>query len=411
MTVSTRLLPFLLLPLLAAGCGSTPAEPDTAAAEAPGTPAFVDLSEAQIAQGGIDVATVQPMAWTEWIEAPAVVVLDEQRTARVGALLDARVEDVEVEVGDAVRRGTVLADLHSHVTHDIVAMLRKAVSGKARLESELAYARAALARAERLLADGAASAQEVERASTTLAGLERELEMASADETRARAELRHYGVDLVGVGAIGADGHADDRMPVRAPQAGVVLERLVTPGTAVISGQPLFVVSDLSRLWVMAEVDERVLSHLTRGGNADLRVQAYPDETFAATVTYIGDVIAADTRRVQVRAEVANGDRRLKPQMYATLRLPGIAREVLAVPADAVQRLDGRDVVFVEESPRRFVPRAVQTAPMSTDGPAAADAEARVAIVDGLEAGARVVTRGAFLVRSELQKATMAEEE
>src|SRR5690606_35747582 len=102
--------------------------------------------------------------------------------------------------------------------------------------------------------------------------------------------------------------------------------------------------------------------------------------------------------------EVPNRDRRLKPEMFAQLLLSGESRLAVTVPADAVQHVDGRDVVFVESEPGRFLPVAVRVAAVAgTDG--------RVALLDGVAAGDRVVTAGAFLVRSELQKAMLAEEE
>jgi membrane fusion protein, heavy metal efflux system len=118
-------------------------------------------------------------------------------------------------------------------------------------------------------------------------------------------------------------------------------------------------------------------------------------------VTYVGDIVDPVTRRISVRAELANADQRLKPEMFGALSLPGPEQSVLVVPADAVQRLDDHDVVFVEEAPGRLVPVRVRVS----------DAGAgRTVIDEGLEPGKRVVVRGAFLVKSELQKAMLAEE-
>ncbi len=403
MTNLLRHAPLLLVMALLAGCGTTPGPADTApTSAAPATD--VQLTPHQIERGGIVVTELAEETWAETFEAPAVVRLDQRHTARVGALVDARVDEVHVEVGDTVRQGAVLAEMHSHLTHDAVAALRKAVSAIARLEGELAYARSSLGRYERLLADGAAAPQDVERASTTVAGLGREIEMAVADQTRALAELRHYGVDADAVGRAAPDGHPNDQIPVRSPLSGVVLERLVTPGTTVTSGQEMFVVSDLSTLWVVGEVDERWAPLLRRDGPATVRFTAFPDEAFTATVTYIGDVVAADTRRVTVRAELPNRDRRVKPEMFARLVLSGTSRTALTVPGDAVQHIDGRDVVFVETAPGRFAPVTVRAAATAVEG-------GRVALLEGVTAGARVVTQGAFLVRSEFQKAMLAEEE
>jgi cobalt-zinc-cadmium efflux system membrane fusion protein len=401
-----RTTPLLLLAALASvsACGpsSAPAPEPTATTSAPAVD--VQLTPDQITRGGIVVSALAEETWAETFEAPAVLQLDQRHTVRVGAPLDARVDEVHADVGDAVRRGTVLVELHSHVTHDAVAELRKAVSATARLESDLAYATSSQARTQRLLADGAASPQDVERATTAVSALRREIEMAKADQARARAELGYYGVDVAAIDKMGPEGHHDDHVPVRAPLAGTVLERLVTPGTTVTSGQPMFVVSELSTLWVVGEVEERWAPLLQTGRNATVRVTAFPDETFTARVTYIGDVVAADTRRITVRAEVPNRDRRLKPEMYARLVLSGESRTAITVPGEAVQRVDGRDVVFVEAAPGRFAPVAVRTSGGAVAG-------GRVALLEGVAPGTRVVTEGAFLVRSEFQKAMLAEEE
>lgn len=406
-SLTSRLANAFVLPAMFAGlvaCSPAPVT-DREPADADTSPvAHVRLTDEQIASAGIVVTTLEEAPWAETIDAPAVLQLDQQRTARVGALLDGRVDEVHADVGDIVRQGAVLVELHSHITHDAVAELRKAMSTTARLEGELAFAVSAEARARRLLADGAASPQEVERAATAVASLRREIEMSQADQARARAELGYYGVDVSALDGADPARHHDDHVPVRSPIAGTVLERLVTPGTTVTSGQPVFVVSDLSTLWVVGEVDERSARLLEPGRTAAVRVAAFPGETFTVTVTTVGAVVAADTRRITVRAEVPNRDRRLKPEMFAQLLLSGESRLAVTVPADAVQHVDGRDVVFVESEPGRFLPVAVRVAAVAgTDG--------RVALLDGVAAGDRVVTAGAFLVRSELQKAMLAEEE
>jgi membrane fusion protein, heavy metal efflux system len=389
----------LLLTILLTSCGGAgPVGDDD---DHDDTPDLVLLSPEQMRAGGIQIAAIDGEPLSARIDAPAVLKLDQQRTARVGARVDAVVEAVHRDVGDLVRPNALLATLHSHVTHDAVAALRTAISEIARLEGELAFARQTRERFGRLLEDGAASRQEVERAETAVGTLERQIEAAQAEQTRARSELAHFGIQPDRVARPDPQGHPADQIPVRTPVAGVVLERLVTPGTAVTSGQPLFVISDLSRLWAVAEFDERHVAALTRGRTATVTVAAYPAEVFTGTVTYVGDIVDPVTRRISVRAELANTDQRLKPEMFGTLSLPGPEQSALVVPADAVQRLDDHDVVFVEEAPGRLVPVRVRVS----------DAGAGRAVVDeGLGPGARVVVRGAFLVKSELQKAMLAEE-
>jgi multidrug efflux pump subunit AcrA (membrane-fusion protein) len=121
-------------------------------------------------------------------------------------------------------------------------------------------------------------------------------------------------------------------------------------------------------------------------------VAAYPGESVPVVISFIGQAVNPATRRVTVRCEVGNRAGRLKPQMYASVRIPlGSPREVLVIPADAVQELDGERVVFVEVGAGRFARRTVAT------GEEEAGA---LEIRRGLQRSDRVVVKGAFLVKS-----------
>jgi cobalt-zinc-cadmium efflux system membrane fusion protein len=185
---------------------------------------------------------------------------------------------------------------------------------------------------------------------------------------------------------------------VKTPFAGVLLERLITPGTAVTPGTPMFVVSDLSTVWVAAELDEAHLSGAHVGRPVTVHVPAYPDAPFAGKVTYVGETVNPKTRRVTVRCEVANADGRLKPEMYATVQIgEGDPRPIVAVPSSAVQAIDGQSSVFVSESDGRFRVRPIEPG---------TERDGLVEVRRGLKAGDRVVTAGAFILKSELLKST-----
>jgi cobalt-zinc-cadmium efflux system membrane fusion protein len=366
--------------------GTSPQEP----AAAPPAPAeAVVLSKTSQQLAGITVEAVLAEAVGDVLETVGTVALDDTRTARIGALVEGVVSATHANVGDRVRQGALLAGLHSHQVHDGWGDYRKAVADRRRVEQELSYASDALARTERLVADKAASTLELERTRAARAAATEQLAMAQAEVRRATESLEHLGISSNETTAA-----ATEIIPVRTPQAGVVLERLVTTGTAVTPGTPLFVVSDTSSLWVLAEVDEAVLARVKVGAGVQVAVTAYAAERFPATVTLIGDTINAATRRVVVRCRVANGDGRLKPGMFARVQLEGIApAPMVHVPVDAVQDLGERRVVFVPAADGRYVPREVETG---------AEREGRVEIRRGLVDGDRVVTRGAFLLKSQL---------
>ncbi|MEZ5285609.1 MAG: efflux RND transporter periplasmic adaptor subunit [Vicinamibacterales bacterium] len=298
--------------------------------------------------------------------------------------------ELRVQVGDRVSAGQVVARLHSHVVHDAWASYFKAQAEQRRLEAELAFARTAESRAEQLVEDRALSKQELERARADVLAAEQAVRAGTAEITRTIQELEHYGITPTP----DADPRAQEDVPVTTPFAGVVIERAVTEGAAVTPGTPLLTVSDLSRVWVLAEVDETMLGRVQQGVGVAIRTPAYPDEAFDGTLATIGDVVNPTTRRVTLRIESPYRDRRLKPQMFVTATLGSTTpRRVLVVPSRAVQDMEGESVVFVRTGEDRFTRRSVTTG---------TDVDGQIEIVRGLADGEVVVTAGAFLLKSEM---------
>lgn len=381
--------------VLALACTSKPpapsAEPAPSAATPPAPAAdVVTLDDAARSRAGIEVVAVKPVAMRDRITVNGVVALDDQLTARVGAIAEGVVADALVGVGDVVKRGQPLARIHSHLVHDAKAAYRSADAEVQQAERDLTFARDAKARAERLLAQKAASQQDVERAAIALVHAEQRLAITTSDRRRAEEDLEHYGLDPADAGL----GSSRDQLVVRAPIGGTVIERQVTPGTAVTVGAPLFVIGDLSRVWVLADVDESLLPTIARGQRVTVRAAAVPDAELPATITYIADSVNPTTRRLTVRCVTPNPGQRLKVEMFATVDLGEAAvRPTIVVPAQAVQDLDGKTVVFVETAPGSFRARPVRVG-QERDG--------QVAILDGLTDGMRIVTAGSFLLKSEL---------
>jgi membrane fusion protein, heavy metal efflux system len=359
----------------------------------------VSLGEAAQKQAGISTAVVKKLTRADRVEAPGLLALDEKRTARLGSTVDGMVTRAIAEVGDRVRPGQALAEMMSHVVHDSWASYRKAIAEKRRRETEQAFARQNEARAKRLFEAKAVSQQDVQRAEADRVAADEQLDMATTEVRRAEEELEHYGI----TNAEDPSGEAGEYIPVRSPLHGVVLEKSVTQGTAVTVGTPLYVVADLSELWAVAEIDETQLPLVKAGRATELRVAAYPDETFAGTITFVGDTVNPKTRRVTVRCQVPNADGRLKPEMYAQVTLAaGEPREALAVPSAAIQEIDGKAVVFVRTAKGAFARRDVV---------AGTESNGWVELRRGVEEGETVATTGSFLLKSELLKGSMAGEE
>jgi cobalt-zinc-cadmium efflux system membrane fusion protein len=166
----------------------------------------------------------------------------------------------------------------------------------------------------------------------------------------------------------------------------------------------LFTVANLDRLWIELDIYERDLSRVTRGQAVDVATAAYPGRSFPGQIVYVGDIVDPAKRAVSARVEIPNPDNVLKPGMFANalIRVGSAGRPVAVVPEEAVQQVEGRSVVFVPgPRPGEFRVQPVEVGEAIDDG--------RILVISGLQAGDRVVTTGAFALRSELAEGEIGE--
>ena len=165
----------------------------------------------------------------------------------------------------------------------------------------------------------------------------------------------------------------------------------------------MLAITDMSSLWVMADVYEKDLSEIRTGQAVRVRVASYPRETFAGKITYVADVMDPKTRTTKVRCLVANGSGLLKLEMFATVEIPvGQTSPILAVPSSSIQQIDGRPVVFVRNSEAEFQKREVQTG---------VESQGYTEIRSGLKQGEPVVSRGSFILKTEFLKSLIGGKE
>jgi cobalt-zinc-cadmium efflux system membrane fusion protein len=363
----------------------------------------VKLDAALQKEAGVVVETVAAKGLARTIRATARLTQDENATWHVGALTDGRIAEVLANVGDAVRADQVVARMHTHDIHESRAEFQKTQTELQRAISAEAHARRVRDRARRLLDLKAGSLADAEQADAALLNAQSAVENARTELERARVHLEEF----LGVSAEEKHGPdekhgSEDLVPVRAPRGGVVVARHVSVGSVVNPGSDLFDVSDLSRLWAIAEVQESAMSQLRVGMPARLFVNAYPEQPFASRIAKIGEALDPTTRMVKVRLELRNPGMRLRPEMYGTAEIEtGSGETATMVPSEAVQDVHGASVVFVQAEPTKFVLRPVETG-RSRDG--------AIEIRNGLQVGDRVAVKGVFILKSEFLKASLAEE-
>jgi len=398
---------FVLAAALVAGCGSQEAASEStvaAAAVEPPEAGVVHIDPDLQKEVGIAVERVERRALPEVIRATGRITINENRTWRVGAVTEGRIVQLFAREGDMVERGQILARMHSHDIHEARAEYRRAVAELDRLKANVAYARSVRDRTKRLYELKAASLQQLEQAEAELNNAETALAHGEVELIRTRTHLESF----LGVPADVPENyrHDDeniyDLVPIAAPAGGTLLKRLITTGTVVAPSQELFVITDLSTLWMIAAVSEEHLSKLRLGMPVRIYVQAYPGRAFRGKLTKLGTELDPTTRTIMARVEVPNEEGLLKPEMYATAELELTdTREALFLPEVAVQEVDGAPTVFVRTAPDRFEPRQVTVAPASGGN---------VEVLSGLRPGEEVAVEGGFLLKSQLLKSTLAED-
>lgn len=308
--------------------------------------------------------------WTDSV--PARVAIDDARASKIGVPVDGRVTRVMVSLGDAVRAGQPLFAIASPQ----IAELRTA---REQALIELETARLTAQRVEATVASRALPAKDAEIARQRVR--EAELAVELANEKLASIKV--------------APGR-DHEVVVTSPTGGIVVEKnvLVSQQVAADPAAALIVVADLSSVWTVAEVFEGQAPDIRPGDQAEITTPSIPGETLTGRVLMVSSVGDPDRHTQPVRIQVANADRRLRPNAYARVRFK--VRQPMAsveVAASALVSDGDRQYVYVQESPGRFIRRTVV---------AGSAHEGRLPILSGLAKGEQVVEQGAILLDNQL---------
>ena len=380
------------------GAGKAPDAPVAGEAKAQAAEATEVVLPVAEQTGVITVAKVTRSEEPETLTFPGKIVLPDNETWRVGVLSSGRVEQVYANLGDYVKKGTVLARMHSHDVHDARAAYAMAKSDETRANAAERMAQASYDRVQRLYMLKAASVEQVELARQELVNTMAELENARTDVQRNKTHLE----DNLGIPAEVPEGNGkgySELIPILAPASGYILQKSVTPGTTVTPGTDAFVLGNLKQLWMLAAVGQESIAKVKTGQSAQVSLPGIPGQRFAGTVTNLGQAFDPTTRRLQIRIQLEGSSELLHPEMLANVEIEaGTKHPVMLVDSSAVQQVNGQDVVFVRQAPDRFAVRAVRLG---------AAIHGRPTVVEGLQPGEEIVTRGGFLLKSQLLKSAM----
>jgi cobalt-zinc-cadmium efflux system membrane fusion protein len=329
---------------------------------------------------GLKTARVEMAEARTAVQVPGTVMPHGYREVRVTPVAGGVVTKVHAELGAAVRRGAPLATLFST---DLAEAQTKYLSMAAIVDAD----HKKLERTRKLVEIGAASRQELEEVTAIHASHATELEAA-------RQRLLLLGLGPEHVAELAAPSQIVAEIVVPAPIDGVVTGRSANLGQVIGMGQELFVVTDLSTVWVVGDLYEQDFSAVGVGSEAVVTAPAYPGLTLRGRVTYVDPRVEAATRTAKVRVEVPNPDGRLRIGMYMSLAFTTRRGRTMVVPDAAVQTLGDRHVVYlpVKDEEGRFVQRVVTLGSPIAGG---------YVVLSGLQTGEVVVTEGSFFLRAE----------
>jgi RND family efflux transporter MFP subunit len=340
----------------------------------------VTLAAGAIERAGIKLAVVQARSAGGALKVPGTVTSNAYRDTKVNALVGGVVRQVAVELGAAVTRGQTLAVIFSS---ELADAQMKYLSMRATFQAD----HQKLERTQKLVTLGAASRQELDDVTAAHAAHETEVESA-------RQKLLLLGLTPEQAARLTDAWQIVSEVAIAAPADGLVIGRSINPGQVVGAAQELFVVTDLSTVWIIGDLYEKDFAGVRVGTPATVVVPSAASRPLHGRVAYIDPRVDPATRTAKVRVEVPNREAALRLGMFVELTFEtGATGSRVLVPRAAVQSIGSRAVVYVATADEgRFVERTVQTGVASGD---------HVEVVHGLAPGERVVTEGSFYLRAE----------
>ena len=388
MTTATTLSAASVLALVVAAGGCRHAEPAAEASAATWTSGVltVPIDSPILKQIRREKVADAELA-TDEVIAPGKVEANPNRISKVVAPVAGRVARVLVAVGDAVRQGQPLFTLESPDADAAMSTHLQADAAVTQARATLLKAQADAERTKDLFDHNAVAKKEVLNADSALAQAQAALDQALASREQAERRLSVLGL---------TPRDFKQQVTVRSPLSGKVLELSVVPGEfRNDTSAPVMTIADLSTVWVSSQVPETYIRFIQLHEKVEIRLVAYPDETFEGRVLQISDTVDPQTRTVKVHAEMNNPLGRFRPEMFGSIHHIESTARMAVVPAGAVIEGDGRSVVFVESAPGTFQERVVALGK---------NAGAQVRVLSGLKTGETVVVDGAMLLSGLMKK-------
>ncbi len=346
---------------------------------------------------GLNSTVVRVEVFPEEEQTEGQIAAADDVTVSVFPPFSGQVIDVLVQAGDLVRKGQALAIVRASELAQAQADLRASAAVLAGARAQLTTAEANATRQQALLAVQGAAVRDVQQATSDLATVRATVTSSETAVAAVRSRLHILGYDDGQIDALAKQPRTDSTAlaTITAPISGVVVQRQVGPGqyinsTANGATTALFAISDVSKVWLVANVREEDAGRVHMGDPVQARLIALPGRVFNAKVSYVAPAIDPATHRLPIRAVLANPNGELKPGMFADFSIVSAAGKTSpAVPASAITYDGAHPRVWVVNPDRSLALRQIKVG-RSQNG--------QVQVPSGLTAGERVITAGALFI-------------
>jgi len=341
----------------------------------------------------IKTVPVEEIAFQPERQADGKIAIDADASTPVYPPYNGRVTALFAREGDHVQQGQPLFQIDSTDLVQAQNNLVTAVAGVAKAAAQVNLLQAAEQRAHQLFDIHGGALKDWQQAQADLAGAQNDQRTAQVVLAAAQAQMRILNQSDETIAKITAAGHTNPDLAVPAPISGYVLQRKLGLGQYVSQGasDPVFVIGDLSSVWLVANVRESDAPFVKAGQPVEVRVTAFPDRVFKATITYVAASVDPNTHRLPIRAQVLNPGELLKPEMWANFTIvTGSSHMALAVPDESIVYEGDTARVWVADKDRNtLVAHEIKTG--VTNGK-------EVEVLSGLSGGEQVVTRGSIFI-------------
>jgi cobalt-zinc-cadmium efflux system membrane fusion protein len=347
------------------------------------------LSKEAIEKINLKYVTAEIKPLNGFIKVPAVIITNQNNEALVGSLIQGRVHKVFVNVGDYVKTGQVLMQIEGLEIGQLKGNYLKA-------KANLDFAEQEYKRQKTLFEQNVGSQKNYLTAKA-------EYEKALAEFNAEDKKIHSVGLSHEDIENINGNEHTSGLLTIKSPIDGIIVERNVVIGQFVETNTNAFRIINTNSVWADGQIYEKDILKISGKPTIEFFSSSIPNQTFKGKVIYIGQVVDEHTRTIKIRAEIQNTASKLKPNMFGEMLIP-ISSEAkgIVIPSESVIKDNNESYVFVVENDSTFRKQIVQIG---------VELNQMVEVIKGLKPGDKVVTKGAFFLKSEMMKESLGEEE